>query len=87
MYVDVCVKPRFYMSVFYSVLCFFFLYYCRSVNIGSVAHQLFYSMGTGVQGHFMGAKWPEHESDLLFPSNAKFNILYNEILLPFQTMY
>jgi len=38
----------------------------------ALAHTLSYSMGIYGQGHFLGAKWPEHETDLSFPCNAKF---------------
>jgi hypothetical protein len=37
----------------------------------ALAHLFSSWMGTGDQGHFMGAKWPEHEIDLSFPPNAK----------------
>jgi hypothetical protein len=33
----------------------------RNVNISSVAHPLSNSVGTRVQGHFMGIKWLELE--------------------------
>jgi len=52
MYFVVCVKPRSYAYVFY--FSFMFFLYNRNVNIGSVPHPLSYSMGTGVQGHFVG---------------------------------
>jgi hypothetical protein len=37
----------------------------------ALAHPLSYSMATGFQGHFVGAEWPEHETDLAYPSHAK----------------
>jgi len=49
----------------------------------ALAHPLSYSMGTGVQGHFVGAKWPEYENDLLFPSNAKFKNKWSYTPLPY----
>jgi hypothetical protein len=51
---------------------FFFTYYSRNVNIGSVAHPLPYSMGTGIQGHFSVVKRPELEIVHSAVSNAKF---------------
>jgi len=73
-YVDICVEPRFYTSVFYFSFIFFYIYiyiYIRvATSASALAHPLSYSMVTGVQGHFVGAKWPEHEIDLSFPSNA-----------------
>jgi hypothetical protein len=39
-------------------------------------------MVTGVQGHFVGAKWPEHKIDLSFPSNTKFKDKWSYTLLP-----
>ena len=44
----------------------------NEANFGYVAHPLFPSMATGVQGHFPGVKLPECEIELSFPSNAKF---------------
>jgi hypothetical protein len=35
----------------------------------ALAHPLSCSIGTGVQGHFMRAYWPEHEIDLSLPCN------------------
>ena len=60
----------------------FFLYNSRNANTGSVAHPLSYSMGTGVQGHFVGTKWPELDTDLSFPSNAKFKNKWSYTPLP-----
>jgi hypothetical protein len=48
----------------------------------ALAHPLSYSMGTGVQVHFVGINQPEHEFDLLFPSNAKFKNKWNYTSLP-----
>ena len=48
----------------------------------ALAHPLSYSMGTGVQGHFVGADWPEHEIGLSFSSNAKFKNKWSYTLLP-----
>jgi hypothetical protein len=48
----------------------------------SLEHPLSYSMGAGVQGHFVGAKWPEHEIGLSFPSNAKFKNKWSYTPLP-----
>ena len=55
------------------VICtvYLFIYFCRNINFGSIAHLLSHSMATGVQGHFLGVKGPVHEIDLSFPSNAK----------------
>jgi hypothetical protein len=49
----------------------FFNSYGRNIDSGSVAHQFFHSMGTGVQGHFLGVKRSEHEIDHSAPSNVK----------------
>jgi len=48
----------------------------------ALAHPLSYSMATEVQGHFEGAKWPEHFSDLWFPSNATFKNKWSHTSLP-----
>jgi len=48
----------------------------------ALAHPLSYSMGTGVQGHFVGAKWPEHGIGLSFPSIAKVRNKWSYTPLP-----
>jgi hypothetical protein len=48
----------------------------------AIAHPLSYSMGTGVQVHFVEIKRPEHENDLSFPSNAKFKNKWTYTSLP-----
>jgi hypothetical protein len=53
-------------------LVFFFTYYSRNVNIGSIAHPLSNSMGTGIQGHFLEVKHPECEIVHSAVSSAKF---------------
>jgi len=59
-----------------------FFFITVETSILSLAHPLSFSMGTGVQGHFMGANWPEHEIDLSFLSNAKFKNKWSYTPLP-----
>jgi len=50
--------------------------------MGSVAHPLSHSMGTGVQGRFPGVKRPEHEIVHSTLSDAKFKNKWTYTPLP-----
>jgi hypothetical protein len=60
--------------------CVFFI--TVEMSTWALAHPLSYSMGTGVQGHFVRARWPEHFTDLSFPSNAQFKNKWSYTPLP-----
>ena len=65
----------------------------NEANFGYVAHPLFPSMATGVQGHFLGVKRPEREIDLSFPSNSEvknnwgYTLLLTYLLTPWSRVF
>jgi len=69
---------------FIVCILFQFCVFFNTVEMSTLAfvHLLSYSMGTGVQGHFVVAKWPEHFTDLWFPSNATFKNKWSHTPLP-----
>jgi len=72
-------------SFIYIYICMYmciYIYITVEMSALALAHPLSCSMGTGVQGHFVVAKWPEYENDLLFPSNAKFKNKWSYTPLP-----
>jgi hypothetical protein len=48
------------------IYIYIYIYIRIETSALALAHPLSSSMGTAVQGHFVGAKWPEHEIDLSF---------------------
>ena len=64
-----------------------YIYIAVEISTLALAHPLSYWIGTGDHGHFVGAKWPQYETDFSFPSNAKFQNKWSYTPPPLYAFY